>query len=179
MFFDGLIDEIHVSNIVRDERWITAEYNNQKFPDKDDHGAAGFFTLGTEDPGPLTAVELIDVRATAYDRAVLVEWRTGYEIDNLGFHVYREVGGERVQLTPALIAGSGLLAERGMAVATEQAYAWWDEGANRTTPGGDLLARGCGPGWHEHVARAGHADRRGPPDRRGTAGTGRRGARGQ
>ena len=96
---------------------------------------SGFFTLGVEEPGPLTAVELIDVRATAYDRAVLVEWRTGYEIDNLGFHVYREVGGERVRLTPALIAGSGLLAERGMAVATEQAYAWWDEGANRTTPG--------------------------------------------
>ena len=83
----------------------------------------GFITLGVEEPGPLTAVELIDVRATAYDRAVLVEWRTGYEIDNLGFHVYREVGGERVRLTPALIAGSGLLAERGMAVATEQAYA--------------------------------------------------------
>ena len=177
--FDGLIDEVRISNTPRNACSIGADYNNQKWPDKDDFPTDGFFTLGVEEPGPLTAVELIDVRATAYDRAVLVEWRTGYEIDNLGFHVYREVGGERIQLTPALIAGSGLLAERGMAVATEQAYAWWDEGANRTTPGGDLLARGCGPGWHEHVARAGHAGRRGPPDRRRAAGAGRRGARGE
>ena len=133
--FDGLIDEVRISNIARNACSIGADYNNQKWPDKVVHGANGFFTLGVEEPGPLTAVELIDVRATAYDRAVLVEWRTGYEIDHLGFHVYREVGGERVRLTPALIAGSGLLAERGMAVATEQAYAWWDEGANRTIPG--------------------------------------------
>ena len=83
----------------------------------------------------LTAVDLISFAGTAYDRAVLVEWRTGYEIDNLGFNVYREVDGERVKLTSSLVAGSGLLAERGTAVTQEQAYAWWDNAATRDTPG--------------------------------------------
>ena len=134
-FFDGLLDEVRISNIARSACWITTDYNNQKWPDKDDHGASGFFGLGTEEStAGLTAVELISFTATGYDRGVLLDWRTGYEIDNLGFHVYREQAGERIQLTPALIAGSGLLAERGMAVASELAYAWWDLEASRETP---------------------------------------------
>ena len=128
------VDEARVSSIARGACWIKASYNNQKWPDKDDHGASGFFGLGTEEATPLTAVELISFTATGYDRGVLLDWRTGYEVDNLGFHVYREQAGERIQLTPALIAGSGLLAERGMAVASELAYAWWDLEANRETP---------------------------------------------
>ena len=103
-------------------------------PTKTITAPTGSSTLGTEEPTPLTAVELITFTATGYDRGVLLEWRTGYEVDNLGFHVYREQAGERIPLTPALIAGSGLLAERGMAVASELAYAWWDLEANRETP---------------------------------------------
>ena len=129
------VDEARISNMVRTACWITTDYNNQKWPDKDDHGASGFFGLGTEEStAGLTAVELISFTATGYDRGVLLDWRTGYEIDNLGFHVYREQAGERIQLTPALIAGSGLLAERGMAVRSELAYAWWDLEASRETP---------------------------------------------
>ena len=134
--FDGLLDEVRISDTPRSACWITTDYNNQKWPDKDDHGASGFFTLGTEEStAGLTAVELISFTATGYDRGVLLEWKTGYEIDNLGFHVYREEAGERIPLTPALIAGSGLLAERGMAVRTELAYAWWDLEATIATPG--------------------------------------------
>ena len=140
-FFDGTIDEVQISNAPRDADWIKTSYNNQVWPDKavtptpdpSPNPASGFYTVGTEEGSPLTAVELVAFQATAYDRAVLVEWRTGYEIDNLGFHVYREQAGERIQLTPALIAGSGLLAERGMAVRTELAYAWWDMEASRET----------------------------------------------
>ncbi len=43
--------------------------------------------------GTLTAVRLTAFDATRYDRGVLLQWRTGYEIDNLGFHVYREIDG--------------------------------------------------------------------------------------
>ena len=134
--FDGIIDEVQMSDMARGVCWITGNYNNQKWPDKkDDHGASGFFTLGTEESNAgLTAVELISFTATGYDRGVLLDWRTGYEVDNLGFHVYREQAGERIQLTPALIAGSGLLAERGMAVRSELAYAWWDLEATIATP---------------------------------------------
>ena len=131
--FDGLIDEVRISDTPRSTCWIAADYNNQKWPDKDDHGASGFFTVGGEE-SPLTAVELIAFMATAYDRAVLLEWRTGYEVDNLGFHVYRELEGERLRLTRSLIAGSGLLTERGAGVTSVQGYAWWDHEATVATP---------------------------------------------
>ena len=129
---DGFVDEARISDIARDEDWIKTGFNNQNDPG--DIGAAGFYTVGSEVASPLTAVELITFTGIAYDRAVLLEWRTGYEIDNLGFHLYREIDSERVQLTPALIAGSGLLAERGRAVTSVQAYAWWDHGATVATP---------------------------------------------
>lgn len=39
--FDGLLDEIRISNVVRDSDWITTEYNNQNSP-------GTFITVGTE-----------------------------------------------------------------------------------------------------------------------------------
>ena len=107
-------------------------FNNQNDPG--DIGAPGFYTVGSEDTSPLTAVELITFTGIAYDRAVLLEWRTGYEIDNLGFNLYREIGSERTKLTPSPVAGSGLLAQRGTAVTSVQAYAWWDHQATVATP---------------------------------------------
>ena len=74
----------------------------------------------------LTAVRLTSFAATRYDGGVLLKWRTGYEINNLGFHVYREANGLRTRVTPSLIAGSGLLAGRGAAVNAAQQYAAWD-----------------------------------------------------
>ena len=35
-------------------------------------------------------------------------WRTSYEVDNLGFRVYRETAGVRTLVTPSLVAGSAL-----------------------------------------------------------------------
>ena len=139
----GFMDEVRLSKIARDACWIEASYNNQVWPDKavtptpdpSPNPDSGFITLGVEEPGPLTAVELVTFTATGYDHGVLLEWETGYEVDNLGFHVYREVGGERIPLTPSLIAGTGLLAERGMAVASAQAYAWWDLEVTAATDG--------------------------------------------
>jgi hypothetical protein len=74
----------------------------------------------------LTAVRLTSFIATRYEGGVLLNWKTGYEIDNLGFHVYREVNGERTRVTRSMIAGSGLMAGQGTAVNAEQTYATWD-----------------------------------------------------
>jgi hypothetical protein len=74
----------------------------------------------------LTAVRLTAFAATRYDRGVLVQWQTGYEVDNLGFHVYREVNGQRARVTRSLVAGSGLMAGQGTAMTTERRYAIWD-----------------------------------------------------
>ena len=41
-------------------------------------------------PRNVTAVQLSSFAATKSKDGVLLEWQTGYEVDNLGFHVYRE-----------------------------------------------------------------------------------------
>jgi len=76
--------------------------------------------------GNPTAVELISFAATRYQDGVLVEWCTGYEASNLGFHVYREKGGERVRMTPELVAGSALFAGARTSLTAGLSYSWWD-----------------------------------------------------
>ena len=46
-------------------------------------------------------------------------------MDNLGFHLYREESGERIRVTPRLVAGTALLAGRTRMTAG-YSYAWWD-----------------------------------------------------
>ena len=43
--YDGLIDEVRVSSVVRSANWITTEYNNQNSP-------ATFYTLGSQEAAP-------------------------------------------------------------------------------------------------------------------------------
>ncbi|MBL7085435.1 MAG: DUF2341 domain-containing protein [Candidatus Omnitrophica bacterium] len=47
-YFSGTIDEARVSDTVRSADWISTCYNNQKYPDKADYSADGFYTVGTE-----------------------------------------------------------------------------------------------------------------------------------
>jgi Peptidase family C25. len=59
---------------------------------------------------------------------ISLEWRSGYEVDNLGYNIYRERDGERrVQLNPTLIAGSALQAGQGVALHAGNSYAWRDK----------------------------------------------------
>src|SRR5213075_1938954 len=41
-----------------------------------------------------------------------VAWQTSFESDNLGFNVYRDIGGVRERLNKGLIAGSALVAKK-------------------------------------------------------------------
>lgn len=54
-----------------------------------------------------TAVEMTELSATPYNDAALVEWRTGSELNNLGFNVYRSTSadGNYVQINGSLILG--------------------------------------------------------------------------
>jgi uncharacterized repeat protein (TIGR01451 family) len=63
------------------------------------------------------------------ERAVLV-WKTGGEAHNLGFNVYREQNGQRVQLNSSLIAGSALLMSNALPKHSGKTYSWID-----STPG--------------------------------------------
>lgn len=78
------------------------------------------------DPDHMTAVSGVTLQAAATATGVWVTWETGYEVDNLGFHVYRKVGDDKVQITTSLVAGTALLTGAGTAMASGNTYAWFD-----------------------------------------------------
>ncbi|HXI28505.1 MAG TPA: C25 family cysteine peptidase, partial [Vicinamibacterales bacterium] len=86
-------------------------------------------------PAAVTEVRMTSLTADRFDRGVLVQWRTGYEIDNVGFNVYREIGGVKTRLNASLIAGSALQTGQGAVVAGERLYARWDTDAAAGDPG--------------------------------------------
>jgi hypothetical protein len=77
--------------------------------------------------GP-TLVELVDFNATASDGGVLLEWRTGFEAENLGFNIYREDGGRRTRINPSMLAGSALVTGVNTRLTAGWSYSWVDKG---------------------------------------------------
>ena len=75
-----------------------------------------------------TAVGLLSFSAAGADGAVELAWRTGSEVDNLGFHLHRSLaeGGPWTRVTSSLIPGQGFSA-------TGAAYAWRDSGLQNGT----------------------------------------------
>ena len=66
---------------------------------------------------------------TGANRVVLF-WKTGGEAHNLGFNVYRERNGGRVQLNPSLIAGSALLMSGALPKHAARTYTWIDSSSS-------------------------------------------------
>ncbi|MFY9609928.1 MAG: C25 family cysteine peptidase [Blastocatellia bacterium] len=58
---------------------------------------------------------------------VLLKWRTGFEVDNLGFNVFREQNGSRVRINSEMIAGSALMVGEGTMLRSGYSYSWPDE----------------------------------------------------
>ena len=60
-------------------------------------------------PTLTTAVSLTSFTATAADREVRLDWETGAELNNLGFHLYRSSSGAGpwARITPELVRGLG------------------------------------------------------------------------
>ncbi|HSD66358.1 MAG TPA: fibronectin type III domain-containing protein, partial [Vicinamibacteria bacterium] len=75
-----------------------------------------------------TAVRLMSFSATPGNGSVTLEWQTGSELDNLGFHVYRgpAEAGPWTRLTSSLIPGLG-------SSPLGQAYSWLDSGLTNGT----------------------------------------------
>ena len=74
----------------------------------------------------LTAVGMTASKASRSETGVTVTWRTGYEVDNLGFDIYREKSGERTRVTTGPIGGSALLVPQGVPM-SGRSYAWTDD----------------------------------------------------
>ena len=70
--------------------------------------------------------------AVRYENGVSIRWRTQFEVDNLGFNVYRTDGSKRIRLNPEIIAGSAFVAGNNTALGAGKSYAWFDN-----NPGGD------------------------------------------
>ena len=56
----------------------------------------------------------------------MLKWRTGYELNNLGFHIYREENGESYRVTPDMIMGSAWFMGKGTPLNGGRSYTWWD-----------------------------------------------------
>ncbi len=76
-----------------------------------------------------TEVKLQSFSAISTAGGVLLTWRTGGEVRNLGFNVYRDQNGRRVRVNPSLIAGSSLMMRRADSRHSGKSYAWLDRNA--------------------------------------------------
>jgi len=91
-------------------------------------GVTGFspWTLASAPSAP-TAVKLIEFTAREDNGEVKLQWRSGYEARNLGYNIYREQDGQRVAITPSMVAGSALIAGRQTRLTAGASYTWYDD----------------------------------------------------
>lgn len=82
---------------------------------------------GSNPAGPApTAVRLTRFDAVSYADGVQLSWDSGFEVNNLGYHVYREQNGKRTRVTPSVVAGSALTVGQGSRLTAGYSYSWFD-----------------------------------------------------
>jgi hypothetical protein len=81
-------------------------------------------------PAVPTAVKLKKFTARNYTDGVQLNWESGFEVDNLGYHIYREQNGVRSRVTPAVVAGSALSVGPGNRLGAGYSYGWFDRAGN-------------------------------------------------
>lgn len=84
-----------------------------------------FSDWSVAEPNSVTVVKLESFSADGFNNGNLVKWQTGFEVDNLGFNVYRMSGGKLSRITPSIVAGSALMAGR-TALTAGLSYSWFD-----------------------------------------------------
>jgi autotransporter-associated beta strand protein len=126
------------------------------------------WTLG--EPQAATVVRLTSFSAIHQKGDVMIQWQSGFEADNLGYNLYRQVTigkrgrteqplqWKRERVTPSLIAGSALLTAGHTVMTAGQAYTWYDrvpEGASVTYWLEDIDLNGTRTMHGPYVARSG------------------------
>ncbi|MGI8838926.1 MAG: C25 family cysteine peptidase [Pyrinomonadaceae bacterium] len=97
-------------------------------------GSTGAFAIGRLSGNDLavggttatTFAKVMSFRAFSSNRGNLLEWQTAFEVNNLGFKVYRERKGKRVSINRSIIAGSALMAAPGTVMTAGNSYSWFD-----------------------------------------------------
>src|SRR5258705_7636518 len=69
---------------------------------------------------------LYSMTATASRQGVLVQWRSSFEIDNIGFNVYRLRKGHRTKVNREIIAGSAFIAGENKPLRAGYSYSCFD-----------------------------------------------------
>src|SRR5262249_40619536 len=66
--------------------------------------------------------------AAASPQGVLLKWTTSFELDNVGFNVYRECGGKRTRVNREIVPGSMFLVGQNVPLQAGYSYTWFDSG---------------------------------------------------
>ncbi len=120
-------------------------------------------TLHDRRAAKITLARTAEVKVTAGPTGVLIEWRTSFELDNLGFNVYRDQDGARTQVNPAIIAGSALIVGPGTPLYAGYSYQWFDGAGSLNSryyledidlTGAKTLNGPFGPVWNESLPKS-------------------------
>ncbi|MEE9501153.1 MAG: C25 family cysteine peptidase, partial [Candidatus Aminicenantaceae bacterium] len=76
--------------------------------------------------GSIDTVKIASFTASQQDGGVVLKWQTGYELDILGFHVYREIDSQLYRITPNMVPGSVFKVGAGKELPEGQSYVFWD-----------------------------------------------------
>jgi len=74
-----------------------------------------------------TAIKTESFSATQTSSGTRLSWHTSGEMHNLGFNVYRDVGGQKIKVNASLIAGSALLMRDSAEQHGARTYVWIDQ----------------------------------------------------
>jgi hypothetical protein len=83
------------------------------------------WTLANSGSAP-TAVTLTKFNAASFMDGVQLNWESGFEVNNLGYHLYREQNGKRTRVTSSFVAGSALSVGQGNKLTAGYSYTWFD-----------------------------------------------------
>jgi MYXO-CTERM domain-containing protein len=101
-YLQATFDEWRYASAARTVDWVLTEYNSQGSP-------STFLSFGGETAAnSSTSAMLASFDAAETCAGTTLRWQTTYEVDTLGFNVYRVTGGHREQLNAALIPGAAL-----------------------------------------------------------------------
>jgi MYXO-CTERM domain-containing protein len=102
----------------------TTSFNLNWASPQNDTGTQTILYLALGNPSP-THIKLDEFAAYRNGEGQLnLRWRTGFEVDNLGFFLYRDGVGARTLLTPEMFAGSALLAGPRTALSAGRDYVY-------------------------------------------------------
>jgi hypothetical protein len=96
-------------------------------------GVTQFSPWTISGPSAPTAVKLTKFGAMSFADGVQLNWESGFEVDNLGYQLYREQKNQRTRLTPAVVAGSALTVGPGSRLTAGYSYSWFDPKGNADT----------------------------------------------